>query len=170
MKLAGVQLLKYMNSSDLRGRSMKIYSQGSVEENFCCDEIFVSESGKDVIRGLHFQPFPYGQKKIITVLQGEIEGIILDLRKESDTYGEYMNLHIDEECGYSLYIPEYCAWGFHALADRNVLVYNISGEYKKEYDKGIFWNSIGFDWQVECPIVSERDLRLIHLKQYLEEV
>lgn len=168
MKIKGVELINYKSFIDSRGKSIKLFQKDNYIEDFSSDEIFISESKKNVIRGLHFQPYPYGQRKIITVLKGAIDGIVLDLRKNSDTYGEYINISLDEDAEVSLYIPEYCAWGFHALGEKNILIYNISGTYRKEYDKGIYWNSIGYNWNIEKPITSDRDEHLIKLKQYME--
>lgn len=166
MKINGTELISISYSKDIRGSSQRIYDAESIGD-FLCDEIFISTSEKDVIRGMHFQEYPYSQKKLITVLEGSIEGVILDLRKTSTTYLEIECVKINEKSRVSLLIPELCAWGFRTLADKNIVLYNISGKYKKEFDRGVNWNSIGYDWGIEIPILSPRDKELITLDEYI---
>lgn len=166
MKIREIECIDICSSKDLRGSSCRIYERESIKK-FLCDEIFISTSGKDVIRGMHFQEHPYEQKKLITVLEGSIEGVILDLRKTSDTYLEIECVKMDEESNFSLLLPELCAWGFHALAGKNVVLYGISGKYHNDFDMGVRWDSIGFNWKTENPIVSQRDKNLITLDEYI---
>lgn len=166
MSVDGVAFLEKFCSRDLRGSSMKIFDKNK-EDEFVTNEIFISNSKKDVIRGMHFQPYPYGQEKIISVLVGEIEGVIIDLRKQSNTYKEIQVVELDEESKYSVFVPKYCAWGFKAIAENNTLIYNISGEYNREADLGIHWNSINYDWKIENPVLSDRDNNLMSLEEYI---
>lgn len=166
MGVRDVQYIKHESSRDLRGISCQIYTNSRISD-FECNELFVSHSKRNVVRGIHVQTFPYGQKKIITLLEGCIEGVILDLREFSDTYQKVQSVQLNDTSGYSILVPEYCAWGFHALSENNVILYNISGEYKKEYDMGVRWNSINYDWKIENPLLSERDKNLISLEEYI---
>lgn len=166
MKINDVAFIDISNSKDIRGGSCRLYEHESID-NFVCDEIFMSMSKKDVIRGMHFQEYPYCQKKLITVLEGSIEGVILDLRKTSSTFLKVECVKLDEESKVSLLIPEMCAWGFRSMTDNSMIFYNISGKYKKEFDMGVRWDSIGYDWKIENPIMSERDKKLITLDEYI---
>lgn len=164
----GVKYIDIRCSEDIRGISRCIF-KGKELGGFENSEIFVSTSGQNVIRGMHFQPSPYGQTKLITVIEGKIEGIVLDLRPLSRTYLAYERIELSEDCGKSLIVPEYCAWGFRTFDEKNTVIYNISGEYKKDFDMGIRWDSFGYDWKVVNPILSERDKNLITLETYLKE-
>lgn len=164
MKIKGVEILDIEYSQDIRGESYRIYE---CIEDFDISEIYISISNKDVIRGMHFQPYPYGQKKIISILEGRIEGVVLDLRQTSDTYLMTEHVELEEKSRYSIVVPEYCAWGFHAKESRNIIVYNISGQYIKEADMGIRWDSVGYDWKVKKPVISERDKKLITLDEFV---
>lgn len=166
MKIDGIDFISINHSKDDRGSSKRLYDAADID-GFICNEIFLSSSKKDVIRGMHFQEFPYCQKKLITVLKGSIEGVILDLRKGSDTYLNVECVKMNEESATSLLIPELCAWGFHAIEDKNVVLYNISGKYKAEFDMGIRWDSIGYDWKVVNPVLSQRDKTLMSLEEYV---
>ena len=117
MNIDGVELIDKKISNDKRGESWKIFESKDIKD-FSNNEIFLSLSYKDVIRGMHFQPFPYGQKKIITVLEGCIEGVVLDLRNESDTYLKIEHIDFDADTPFSLLIPEYCAWGYQVMQKR----------------------------------------------------
>lgn len=167
--MEGLRILEIMVSKDERGVSERIYTDGEVAD-FTSSELFVSVSKRNVIRGMHFQPYPYGQKKIVSVLKGSIEGVVLDLRPNSKTYMGFQTVHLSEDCGKAVLVPEYCAWGFHALEEENILIYNISGEYRKEYDQGIKWDSFGYGWKTVDPIISERDRRLESLEEYCKGV
>lgn len=164
----GVKYIDIRCTKDIRGISRCIF-KGKELEGFENSEILVSTSGQNVIRGMHFQPSPYGQTKLITVIEGKIEGIVLDLRPLSRTYLAYERIELSEDCGKSLIVPEYCAWGFRTFDEKNTVIYNISGEYKKDFDMGIRWDSFGYDWKVVNPILSERDKNLITLETYLKE-
>lgn len=164
----GVKYVDISYSEDIRGISRCIFKDKELE-GFESSEIFVSTSGQNVIRGMHFQPSPYGQTKLITVIEGKIEGVVLDLRPLSRTYLAYEKIDLSENCGKSLIVPEYCAWGFQTFAEKNTVIYNISGEYKKDFDRGIRWDSFGYDWKAVNPIMSDRDKNLITLEAYLKE-
>lgn len=163
----GLKYVPYRVSCDSRGKSSCLFEKGEGED-FEISEVFVSQSEKNVIRGMHFQPYPYGQKKQVTVLNGQIRGSVVDLRKDSPTYLRNVCVELDENSGKSILIPEYCAWGFAALGDKNIVLYQIAGEYQKEYDCGIRWDSFGYEWNIDTPIIGERDKALQTLDEYLK--
>jgi dTDP-4-dehydrorhamnose 3,5-epimerase len=126
-----------------------------VQENF-------SHSIKDVVRGLHFQKNPRAQTKLVTVIKGKIFDVAVDIRKNSPTYGKWVGEILSEENHRSLYIPEGFAHGFCVLSDEADVLYKVSDEYSPENDRGIIWNdpTINISWQIEKPIVSEKDNQL----------
>lgn len=149
---------------DSRGKSCKLHSKD--ESNI--DELFLSYSRKNVIRGIHFQEEPYSQRKKVTVLKGKIIDVVVDLRPVSKTFLEVDEFDIEEDSNFSVLIPKGCGHGFLALEDENIVLYEIEGCYNKEYDKGILWNSIGYEWNIEYPVLSERDQQFITLEEYLK--
>ena len=92
--------------------------------------------------------------------------MVLDLRSNSKTYKQYFSIELSESNGYSLYIPRGLAHGFKSLADNTIVTYFVSTVYNPEYDSGIRWNSFGMDWQIENPIISERDKSFIGLDEF----
>ena len=113
---------------------------------------------------MHFQTEPHAQAKPVYCPHGAILDVILDMRKDSPSYGKYFAAELSAENGHSLFIPEGFAHGFLALTEGAVTSYLLNKEHQPEADTGILWNSFGFEWPVENPIVSERDRGFINLK------
>lgn len=146
---------------DDRGSFIKTFHATTLKEvgvNFDLKESYFSLSKKDVIRGMHFQLPPHHHSKIVFCPQGAILDVIVDLRKESATYGQYFAHELSAANHKAYYIPEGFAHGFKSLTDDAITYYLVSSEYSQQHDTGIRYDSIGFDWQVMQPIVSERDL------------
>lgn len=151
---------------DDRGSFVKTFQETTLAEhgiNFELKESYYSLSKKDVIRGMHFQTPPHQHAKIVFCPQGAILDVIVDLRKNSATYGQYYTQELSAENHKAYYIPEGFAHGFKSLTDDAITYYLVSSEYSKEHDTGILYNSFGFDWGVENPIISERDLSFSNL-------
>lgn len=118
-----------------------------------------SKSSKGVLRGLHFQKPPYAQGKLVRVLQGRVRDVAVDIRKGSPTYGKYYSIELDSEKKNMFYIPEGFAHGFITLEDNTIFSYKCTNIYNKESEGAIIWNdeAIGIDWNIDNPILSERD-------------
>lgn len=156
--IQGFQTITYKFSTDERGSSRKIAIKDIISPN----EIFISESQFGVIRGMHLQVSPSTQKKLICVLKGRILGVVLDLRPESGTYKKYESLSLSQDDNKSIIVPENCAWGYEALAERNEVLYAIEGSYSMECERGIRYDSFGFEWRCNTekrtPILNIKDL------------
>lgn len=123
----------------------------------------VSFSVKGVLRGLHYQKEPYAQAKLVTVLHGEVFDVAVDIRKGSPTYKRWVGVRLRADRNEALYIPKGFAHGFCVLSESAIVSYKVAGgEYAPEYERGIAWNdpTIGIDWPVRDPILSERDSKL----------
>lgn len=159
-ELDGVFIIKNKIFKDIRGKFIKTYHNIEFKENNFCTafkESYFSVSKKDVIRGMHFQLPPSDHEKLVYVAKGKVLDVILDLRKNSKTYGKAISIELSDENAYSVYIPKGFAHGFKTLEDESIMVYNVATVYSQECDYGIKWDSFGFDWKVEKPIISERD-------------
>jgi len=148
--------------SDNRGYFFESYNYRDYEKNglpmrFVQDNI--SKSQKGVLRGLHFQKPPYEQGKLVQVLKGEVLDVAVDLRRESLTYGQHFTIKLNEENKTQLYIPAGFAHGFATLKDETVFAYKCTNYYHKESEGSIYWNdkTLGIDWLIENPIVSDKD-------------
>lgn len=154
---------------DDRGSFVKTFHETTLAEHgiqFQLKESYFSLSKKDVIRGMHFQTPPHQHAKIVFCPQGAILDVIVDLRKASPTYGQYYAQELSAANHKAYYIPEGFAHGFKSLTDDAITYYLVSSEYSKEHDTGILYNTFGFDWGIEHPIISERDLSFEMLQNF----
>jgi dTDP-4-dehydrorhamnose 3,5-epimerase len=157
----GLFVLETSNFQDERGNFQKLYGynffkENSLDTNF--KEFYYSISKKDVIRGMHFQLPPFEHAKLVYVSKGRIKDVVVDIRKQSPTYGTYFSIELDERSAKYLYISKGFAHGFLSLEDGSIVNYAQTSCYFKECDSGILYNSIGFDWDVKNPIISDRDM------------
>ena len=172
LEFSGVYLIENFHAGDNRGGFTKcfeknIYAKAGVE--FKLNETFVSISGKNVVRGLHFQTHN-PQAKLICVFKGKAWDVIVDLRQYSPTYKNWIGIELSSENHRALYVPRGFAHGFVALEDETIMLYQCDGQYDKETDTGIMFNDseIGIEWPVkECEaIFSERDMHLMSFEEY----
>lgn len=118
-----------------------------------------SLSQKNILRGLHFQNPPFSQAKLVRVTQGSVLDMVVDLRKNSATYGQSFSLELTAGNLLSLFIPEGFAHGFLTLEDDTIFLYKCTEFYNKESEVTLMWNdkNLAIDWNVENPIISEKD-------------
>jgi dTDP-4-dehydrorhamnose 3,5-epimerase len=159
LAIPDVYLIENFIAKDDRGLFVKTFHQKKLAELGLAVEFkesYYSQSVKSVIRGMHFQAPPHDHEKLVYVTQGTILDVILDLRANSPTYGKAVSMELNE-FGHSVFIPKGCAHGFLALSKEATVVYNVTTVYSKVADKGVLWNSFGFNWPVNDPIISARD-------------
>ena len=157
----GLKIIETNNFLDERGLFHKFFSK----ENFAAlgldtdfKESYYSINKKSVIRGMHFQIPPADHTKLVYVTSGKIIDVCLDIRKNSKTYGKAFSVKLSGETAKCIYIPKGFAHGFVSLEDNTCVHYLQTTCYNKECDKGISYDSFGYDWGVKNPIVSARDL------------
>ena len=168
-KINGVFLIDNYFASDNRGIFIKSFNKNLFDSNGLDSEFkenYFSFSKKGVIRGMHFQVPPFDQAKLVTVVEGSIIDVILDLRKDSPTYLKFIDIKLSRENNKSVYIPKGLAHGFGVISEKAILNYLVTSEYNSMYDKGVNYNSIGFRWPIENPIISKRDENLLDLNQF----
>ena len=154
-EIAGLLVISYKKFTDNRGNFVKSFQQSKISMNIA--ESFYSISSKDVIRGMHFQQPPYDHSKLVFVICGKITDVVIDLRKNSKTFGQYLSISLSADNNKAIYIPSGFAHGFIAEEDNTITNYFVSSEYNSKADSGVRWNSFGFDWGISDPIVSDRD-------------
>jgi len=168
-KLKGVYIIENKIFNDNRGSFVKTFNCDEFNEsglNFNLKESFYTVSKKGVIRGMHFQVPPFEHSKIVYVVSGKINDVIVDLRKQSITFGESICVELSEENGKSIYVPKGFAHGFEVMSDSAKVIYLTDSVYSPEHDNGILWNSFDFKWNTENPILSERDKNFIKLNEF----
>lgn len=169
-KIAGLLILHPQVFGDERGWFMESFNQQRFEAvlkelnlpipTFVQDNHSLSQKG--VLRGLHFQREPYAQGKLVRVVQGKAWDVAVDIRPESETYGEWIGVELSAENKTMFWIPEGFAHGFIALEDNTQFLYKTTNYYNKESEGAIIWNdpTLAIQWpldQVDEVLVSEKD-------------
>lgn len=159
--LPGCLLIEPNKFEDHRGYFVKTYHAGLCAElgiDLDIREEFYSVSHKNVVRGMHFQLPPDAHEKLVYCTRGAVLDVLLDLRR-GPGYGRVASARLSGENGHLLYIPKGIAHGFVALSDETLMLYKTSTVHSPQSDCGIRWDSFGFDWGVDQPVISERDWR-----------
>ncbi|MDA9356670.1 dTDP-4-dehydrorhamnose 3,5-epimerase [Flavobacteriaceae bacterium] len=163
----GLVVLKPTIYKDHRGYFMESYHQKNINKllgnvNFVQDN--ESESSRGVLRGLHFQKPPYAQAKLVRCLTGSVLDVVLDLRKDSKTYGCFETTLLSEENKNQLFIPKGFAHGFVVLSETAIFSYKVDNYYNPDSESGVLWNDLdlNIDWKINKKeiIVSEKDKSL----------
>ncbi len=130
----------------------------------------VSTSSRGVLRGLHYQ-WPRPQGKLVSVLEGEVYDVAVDIRRGSPTFGRWEAVVLSAENRKQFWIPEGFAHGFAVLSERALFSYLCTDVYVKEVDAGIRWNDadIAVDWPISTPILSAKDENAPFLKDIAED-
>jgi dTDP-4-dehydrorhamnose 3,5-epimerase len=118
----------------------------------------VSSSARGVLRGLHYQ-WPNPQGKLVSVLEGEVYDVAVDIRRGSPTFGRWAAVILSAENKRQFWIPEGFAHGFAVLSERAIFSYLCTAQYDKSADANVRWNDagIGIDWPIDSPLLSDKD-------------
>lgn len=130
----------------------------------------VSSSSRGVLRGLHYQ-WPRPQGKLVSVLDGEVYDVAVDIRRGSPNFGRWTAVLLSGENRRQLWIPEGFAHGFAVLSERAVFNYLCTDVYVKEADAAVRWNdaTIGVDWPIGAPVLSAKDIAAPFLEEIAED-
>ena len=125
----------------------------------------ISRSSKNVLRGMHFQK-NYPQGKIVSASRGEILDVVVDLRKDSPTYGTWESFRLSEKNKLQVWIPPGFAHGFLVMSDSADFEYKCTEYYHPEDELCLMWNDpeVAIDWTINDPILSEKDKKGLSLK------
>ena len=163
---------------DSRGFFLESYNYNDFKE-IGIENIFVqdnhSKSLKGVLRGLHFQKGEYSQAKLVRVLKGAVLDIAIDLRENSETFGKYIAVELNEKNKKMFFIPRGFVHGFLTLEDDTEFFYKCDNFYNPQSEAGIIWNDgdLNIDWNFKKYginekelIISEKDKKNISFKEY----
>ncbi|WP_342415693.1 dTDP-4-dehydrorhamnose 3,5-epimerase [Paenibacillus sp. FSL R10-2782] len=163
LKLKGAKIIEPVVHGDHRGFFMESYNEQIMKENGI-DHAFIQDNQSlsvetGVIRGLHYQRNPKAQTKLIRVISGAIYDVILDIRKSSPTFGQWLGVILSEHNRRQLLVPKGFAHGFCTLVPNTQVLYKVDEYYSPENDRGILWNdpALGIDWPTSHAILSEKD-------------
>lgn len=167
--LPGCFLLRSKRFVDQRGSFVKTYHDGLFAELGILMRIreeYYSVSHRNVIRGMHFQLPPYDHDKLVFCAQGAVLDVLLDLRIGED-YGRVVSAEISGEDNQIIFIPKGIAHGFAARTEGALMFYKTSSVHAPQADCGIRWDSFGFDWAVDQPVISVRDSQHIAFSDFV---
>ncbi|PIP28406.1 MAG: dTDP-4-dehydrorhamnose 3,5-epimerase [Candidatus Moranbacteria bacterium CG23_combo_of_CG06-09_8_20_14_all_35_22] len=169
-KLKDAYIIKPQVFGDHRGFFLESYSKKKFEQEginteFVQDNHSRSEK-KGTLRGMHFQAPPYAQAKLLRVIKGKILDVIVDLRRGSETFGQWESFELSSENFQILFVPRGFAHGFMTLEDNTEVLYKADNFYEPNSEGGIAWNDpeLKINWPIENPILSERDTKWPMLK------
>ena len=163
LKIEGAMLIKPDVFRDARGFFMESWSKKAfagigLDFDFVQDDH--SRSSKHVLRGLHYQVAPYAQGKLAWVSSGTVFDVIVDLRANSTTFGEWDGRLLTSEGHEQLWAPPGCAHGFLVLSDFADFHYKCTSCYSPAHERGMLWDSAGISWPLPsgiAPIMAEKD-------------
>ena len=162
-KLNGVYIIEPEKLEDDRGffaRSFdsEIFKERGLNPNVRqCNMSYNKKMG--TLRGMHFQLPPFQEVKYLRCIRGKIFDAVVDLRKKSKTYKQWISVEMSAENYKMIFVPEGCVNGFQTLTDEVELFYQASQAYAPEYERGLRWNDPAFniDWPLEPTEMSEKD-------------
>lgn len=162
-KIKDLYIIKPKVFLDNRGYFFESYNKEAfTKKNISVEFIQDNQSlsHKGVLRGLHFQSPPFAQGKLVRVIKGAVLDVAVDIRKDSATYGEHISIELTEENKTMFYIPPGFAHGFVTLCDNTIFSYKCTQVYNKESEGTVFWNDLdlNINWQIENPLISEKDI------------
>ena len=168
-KFKDLKIFKSKVYNDKRGCFREIFKEKFFKNKkflFTCSSL----SKQNVLRGLHLQT-KFSQGKYISVVKGEIFDVVVDLRKNSKTFGKHFSIKISDINGISMYVPPGFAHGFLGLKKENIITYHCTNYRSKKHEVGLTWNDedIKIKWPIKKPILSNKDKNNISLKRFLEK-
>jgi len=170
INIRGIKIFRSNIHKDQRGSFKETYKKKILRQNkeliFHCTSI----SKQNVLRGLHIQT-KNPQAKFLSIIKGRIFDVMVDLRKNSKTFGKHFSIILSDQLYSSIYIPEGFAHVFYALDKENIIYYGCSNYREKDYEIGILWNDpdLKIKWPVNKPILSKKDSQNISFDEYYKK-
>jgi dTDP-4-dehydrorhamnose 3,5-epimerase len=162
-KLVGVFDIHLEPIRDERGFFARSWCQKEFESHKLTAKVLQcnvsSNQRKGTLRGIHYQAAPFPETKVMRCTRGAIYAVVIDLRRESVTFKDWVGLELTPTNGRMLYVPEGCANGFLTLEDETEVSYQMSEFYRPELARGVRWNDPAFrvEWPGEITVISSRD-------------
>ena len=159
-KFKDLKIIQHKKHGDSRGYLRETFRKKIIKWDKLIFD-YATTSKKNVLRGFHFQ-YKFKQSKYVTVLKGKILDCVIDLRKNSKTFGKCFSIVLSESNCKSLYIPEGFAHAYYSFFKSNIIYYKLSNYYQPKYEDGILWNDkqLKNNWPSKKPVVSKKDQKL----------
>lgn len=162
-KLKGVYEIRMEPAFDERGSFARSWCQREFEDRGLnarlvqCNVSFNAKQG--TLRGMHYQAAPFEEAKLVRCTRGSVFDVVIDLRRDSETFKSWIGFELTPSNGRMVYLPEGCAHGFLTLENETEVFYQMSEFYQPSSARGVRWNdrAFGIDWPGEVKVISERD-------------
>lgn len=173
----GLVVVKPVVFTDNRGYFYETYNVNKYKDlgitnNFVQDN--ESKSNFGTIRGLHSQIGEFAQAKLVRAQQGKVLDVVVDIRKDSKTFGKYFSIELSDENKLQLMIPRGFLHGFSVLSETAIFCYKCDNFYNKESERAVLWNDIdlNIDWKIDKnkAIVSEKDKNNMTFKEFINKM
>lgn len=162
-KLRGVFTVELEPQRDERGFYRRLWGKDELESFGLSGELnnvgLSFNKKRGTVRGMHYQAAPFEEVKLVQCVRGKIYDVILDIRKDSETFGKWIAVELSEENNVAVYIPKGLAHGFQTIEDDSEVLYCISEKYNAEFAHGVRWNDAKFDieFPLKVSIINKRD-------------
>lgn len=167
--IEGVELITCTRHHDFRGYFTETWRNEWIPEITFVQDMWSFNEKANTLRGLHSLKGEYSQYKLVMILSGNIFDVIVDARKESKTYGNYISLMLSSKEPTAVLIPPGCYHGFLTLTNNTLVGYKVDKYHSPELDSGIVWNDkdLNISWPLTdiIPIISEKDKNLPAFKE-----
>ena len=164
-KFKGLFVIKKKNNTDKRGTLREIFNNKILKKKFVFE--YCTTSKKNVLRGFHFQ-YKNKQSKFVNVVKGRILDVVIDLRKNSKTFGKSFKIILSKKNALGLFIPRGFAHAYYSFEKENIIYYKLDNYYSPKFESGIVYNdkSINIKWPKKKMLVSEKDKNLFTIKEF----
>lgn len=175
-KLAGAFILEPERREDNRGFFARTFCQREFEEHGLKPVIAQANTAfntcRGTLRGMHFQFPPAAETKLVRATRGAILDIIVDLRPESPTFLEHIEVELSADNGRALYVPERFAHGYQVLEDATETSYQVGEFYTPSVEGGLspYDPGLGLSWPIETTEISEKDAAWAALSEVIDEI
>ena len=168
-KFKGLLIVKQKNNSDKRGNLRETFNRKFLKKKFIFE--YCTTSKNNVLRGFHFQT-KFKQSKYVNVLKGKILDVVIDLRKNSKTFGKSFKIILSKQNAIGLYIPSGFAHAYYSFDKENVIYYKLDNFYAPKFESGILYNDKYFKikWPQKNMIVSKKDLNLLTFSEFRKKI
>jgi len=172
LSIPGVLELVPRKFGDARGFFSETFSQRTFNDAGI-DTVWVQDNHSlsaevGVLRGLHFQLPPFAQNKLVRVIRGRVLDVVVDIRKGSPSFGEWLGVELSAEKWSQLYVPKGFAHGFKTIEADCEVLYKVSAYYSAEHDRSVRFDDpdLGIDWKLDGaePVISDKDRNAPFLK------
>tara|TARA_B110000444_G_C18743889_1_gene549319 strand:+ start:613 stop:1146 length:534 start_codon:yes stop_codon:yes gene_type:complete len=165
-QIKGLLVIKQKNNIDNRGSLRETYNKKLLNKKFVFE--YCTTSKKNILRGFHFQT-KFQQSKYVNVLKGKILDVVIDLRKNSQTFGKSFKIVLSQKNATSLFIPKGFAHAYFSYDTENIIYYKLDNFYKPKFEDGIIFNDkkLKIKWPKLKMIISKKDKKLRSLKDFI---